>query len=1116
MAARSQGVSSLYAKQWSHRVGTLRSACKLTGRESPHKVLSQNSLRSRLERASPHQVSSLGGSCVSSLTLFQQRREQRRSQYGGHSKRRSAAKRPPIRQLAKQGRSGPAQCAPITVQGRVEEPATSERPLSSTFHQFTPGKDDSEAHASSSFAPAPEAHHLAGSSSSLSLSSASKVVRTLLIDNYDSYTYNLYQMLAVINGAPPVTIFNDQLSWEELRPLLLGPSRAFDNVVISPGPGTPEKPQDTGICARVFAECPDLPVLGVCLGHQLLAHVHGATVTHAPQPVHGRLSEVEHTGHRLFAGIPSGATAGFKVVRYHSLIVDPSTLPAHLVPTAWTVPGAQPSSNAEPAKESTSAKTMAPINGKGNHSSNGLHSAGNGGAELLPLEDTRLPTAGAPSFASKITARGTGPDLVAGGIPRGSLLMGVSHRWLPHHGVQFHPESIATAYGERLLRNFFEMTVERWNGNPAGTSNGQHAQLVNGQHSKRLEALCQGGEWLCSIDNSVNGQARDSEQSMGENGGQDKGFSGVPAQLGLAPERTDLPLEVQPGRHRVVWQKLADVLTDGCDSEELFMQLYGRAGGEEAFWLDSSSTAAGRGRFSFMGGKGGDLWRKVTYFLEDAAEQRPEAGPVGGRLIVQDAGGKETEERLAGSIFDYLEEELRTRRCPPSDVSALPFDFCGGFVGYLGYELKRECGAAANKHASPFPDAAFFLADRLIAVDHTEGDVYLMELVDTKTGQAAEASAAGSDDVVDYAEGSRQIVASAVSKEGNTLEESENASRRPVNTSWIDTTADFIRTLSEAAKKKSTINEVGNHRDASIPAEAKDNRPADGVAGTTASQYVADVQKCMDEIRDGETYEVCLTTRLHPAAAVADPLSLYRHLRNVNPAPYSAWLSLGAAGPAVVCCSPERFLKLDRHGVLEAKPIKGTSPRGVDAAEDAWLREQLRTSPKERAENLMIVDLLRNDLGKVCQVGSVHVPSLMAIESFATVHQLVSTVRGRKRPDVGPLACVRAGFPAGSMTGAPKLRTMEIIDGIEDSARGVYSGALGFFSVNGTFDLNVVIRTATWHEDRVTIGAGGAVVALSEPEAEYAEMLLKAQALLKAIKATSKAGRNGSPVAAAK
>ncbi|MEA2247978.1 MAG: para-aminobenzoate synthetase, partial [Solirubrobacteraceae bacterium] len=263
--------------------------------------------------------------------------------------------------------------------------------------------------------------------------------------------------------------------------------------------------------------------------------------------------------------------------------------------------------------------------------------------------------------------------------------------------------------------------------------------------------------------------------------------------------------------------------------------------------------------------------------------------------------------------------------------------------------------------------------------------------------------------------------------------------------------------------------------------------------------YLANIEACRREIVEGETYEVCLTTELRSTATV-DPWAAYRALRARNPAPFAAFLRLGEV--SVLSSSPERFLRVDRARQIESKPIKGTSARSDDPAVDARSRDMLRSSADFRAENLMIADLVRNDLGRVCELGSVHVPGLMVVESHATVHQLVSVVRGTLREDVATLGAVRASFPGGSMTGAPKLRTMEIIDEIEGRPRGVYSGALGYLSVNGTADLNIVIRTLVATPDGMSIGSGGAILVGADAEAEHAEMLLKAHAVLDAIGAT--------------
>jgi para-aminobenzoate synthetase len=262
------------------------------------------------------------------------------------------------------------------------------------------------------------------------------------------------------------------------------------------------------------------------------------------------------------------------------------------------------------------------------------------------------------------------------------------------------------------------------------------------------------------------------------------------------------------------------------------------------------------------------------------------------------------------------------------------------------------------------------------------------------------------------------------------------------------------------------------------------------------ARYLEDIARCKRHIRDGDTYEVCLTNRIH-TAPVPDPLGVYLALRRINPAPHAAYLDFGEV--VVMSSSPERFLAIDRERWIESKPIKGTRPRGRTDDEDRALREQLGEDEKDRSENLMIVDLVRNDLGAVCEVGTVHVPALMQVESYETVHHLVSTIRGRLRPGLGAIDAIVSAFPGGSMTGAPKLRTMDIIDGLEDEPRGVYAGALGFLGLGGTADLSIVIRTVVQTPTSTTIGMGGAVVSLSDPETEFEETMVKARPLVHAI-----------------
>ncbi|HYJ22801.1 MAG TPA: aminodeoxychorismate synthase component I [Solirubrobacterales bacterium] len=695
---------------------------------------------------------------------------------------------------------------------------------------------------------------------------------TLLIDNYDSFTYNLFQLLAEENGREPIVVRNDEASWEQLLGL------GFDNVVLSPGPGRPERTRDFGVCAEAIRRC-ETPLLGVCLGHQGLGWVHGGRVVAAPEPMHGRVRAVEHAGAPLFAGIPER----FEATRYHSLCLA-RPLPEALEEIAWSDDG---------------------------------------------------------------------------------VAMAVAHRDRPQWGVQFHPESIATEYGRRLLANFRDLT--------AGSKS---APVAFASHTET--------------------------KATG------------PSDLRLRTRRLDRGID--PGR--------------------AFVAMYGES--PDSFWLDSSSSANG-GRFSFMGDASGPLAATVTYDVD------------AGEVTVERGGETEV---LAESIFDYLERELERLRPLATD---LPFDFDCGFAGYLGYELKADC-ASPNTHSSPHPDAAFILTDRLIAFDHEQNTTYLLCLSNPETEQASDA--------------------------------------------WLSTTEASLSTLEPGA----AMDPVGEGSPEPPRCCSAEPSPTGSTPGSEPSvslrlarshhQYLEDIAECEHHLREGDSYELCLTNSI-ATELDADPLALYIELRRVNPAPFASYLRFGDL--AVLSSSPERFLSIDRAGRAEAKPIKGTSPRGADADEDTRLAARLRDDEKNRAENLMIVDLLRNDLGSVCRVGSVEVPSLMAVESYETVHQLVSTVRGRLREGTGPVECARACFPPGSMTGAPKLRSIEILDRLEGRSRGVYSGAIGYFGLGGGCDLSVTIRTIVLDGDTATIGAGGAIVLQSEPEREFEEMLLKAAAPLRAI-----------------
>ncbi len=361
-----------------------------------------------------------------------------------------------------------------------------------------------------------------------------------------------------------------------------------------------------------------------------------------------------------------------------------------------------------------------------------------------------------------------------------------------------------------------------------------------------------------------------------------------------------------------------------------------------------------------------------------------------------------------------------------------------GLVGWLGYELRGETTGARVRARGRHPDAAFLRVDRLLAIDG-EGRAELVALGSSWEGELGE----WRDRTAAALQGSR----GSSSPRGGRIE-----TPHPTPVTWHDTPA----------------------------------------------RYLANIAAAQSAIREGEAYQLCLTTEARVAGRF-DPLALFDAVRATSATHHGGLLRIGDT--ALVSASPERFLEVGADRVVRTSPIKGTRPRDPHPDADARLRAELLASEKERAENLMIVDLMRNDLSRVCELGTVAVTRLLEVESYAHVHQLVSTIEGRLRAGLGAVDAVAACFPAGSMTGAPKLRAIEVLDGLERRPRGPYAGAFGYLAADGSADLAMTIRTVVVDPDGASIGTGGGITALSDPDAELAEARLKAAALLTALSA---------------
>ena len=945
------------------------------------------------------------------------------------------------------------------------------------------------------------------------------------------------------------------------------------------------------------------PILGVCLGHQLLAHMSNVTVSYASQPMHGRISTVRVVGDNSSEHHPAAkmlfhsiGTAGksskeFDVTRYHSLSVQKIDDKSPVIPLAYSIPA-----NAEEKEE----------------------------------------------------------------------LMALAVHDKPWIGVQFHPESIGTISGKTMLQNwcqflswfataspslqesnFFQWdqvpdaVFMDWNKNVSSSSTTDNIIPKTGHH--RNQAIGQQQQMFRNSSTNVflprnitSGKACTKPSSLTKSVTNNNNCSHLKYIQETQNFKYQILIHKLPGVLEATQQQQS-IHRKVVKSKDIFDALYSDM--TCAFWLDSSnsdcSASQSSSSLSIMGSMDGPYAHLVEYIgaasrsaeedknntfrsVDNSKEEvrvhfchngSPSAETTSyiyetdvlsylrEKLFPSDGSGPlvaEEEIYIVKSIC--LNDTTISSKYSKSNIIAydsaytIPFDYRGGYVGFLGYEVRHDTLRLLNnitsrasivgrrvgpvdesllKHSSALiPDAAFIFTDQSIVCDHSSGDVYLLG----------------------YALSSRSVCDSstAIPSTASDLAVSDSVSSV---ISWMRTVAETIQNLQQSvcfsyATTATPLQQTSGKNgyctysrtdDLARPRNISYQRYDQEVISTDAfaplcakTVYTDNISRCHEYIRLGESYELCLTTQLVLDTATIstinftpqmnltcaingetsplskhtslqeylniDPYSIYEELRNSNPAPFASFLRLDPAWQmpvdrkarrtsqngafnklptsmslAICSSSPERFLSLSSKGILESKPIKGTCPRGVGNKHDKELATALKRSEKNAAENLMIVDLIRNDFGRICKVGSISVPSFCELESFSSVHQLVSTILGELKDEYSAIDALIAAFPGGSMTGAPKKRTMELLHDLEEKKpRGPYSGCMGYVSPNNAMDMNIVIRTAVISPSsrdsgsrtnglKIHVGAGGAITALSDKDDEYEEMILKTRAVVGAI-----------------
>ncbi|CAD2103073.1 para-aminobenzoic acid synthetase, putative [Plasmodium vinckei] len=917
-----------------------------------------------------------------------------------------------------------------------------------------------------------------------------KPIVSLFIDNFDSYSYNIIYYLQKVNGIKPIVIFPDEINYNEFLEKYYN---KIDNIIISPGYGNPEENKHNDLVINILKNNLNIPILGICYGHQLICHFYGGKIKKVKNMFHGNINIIhiykDENGKcfNLFNNIKND----FKATCYNSLKVSKHINTSILDITCYSI------------------------------------------------------------YLNEY------------------ILMGVKHKHLPYYSVQYHPESVVSEFSDQFFENFKNITIDYHKKNKTIRFRLLESDLFEKSQFYNIIKPANNIDDIPFDRCLINTNEKKYELKIVKVVGIEN-LSNISYDIfqNIFYNKDDICFwldsnnELLNNKDKKNNHIQNDIFNDLVNSSRF--SYMGNAKGAlsdvvEYYFVENGHSV-------IVNLKRGNTYKTASHFSNQAQNNSVNLDDQNNAYEYHEIRepdnclvkylNKKLEKyknnfNIDFSIFD-INENIKNNKSENSntridhtnmqnnrnnsdrfyekdDFIYNNKDTCLlGYIGLFNYEYKYETikflygknvEQIKNKDNESLPVSFFVLPQHFIALDLVKNNLYLICLELTKGEEEEETTVRSSNCSHEMKSEKTQKI---TDKKNVSYMDTKYDSIKKENEQWIHETLNKIMNIVNKWSDKidEKENEFSNQR--TDNSEIKNKL----VFSSTLSRdkYIENVKKCKDKIKNGYSYELCLTTPFKGNYYIDDDgsidmLDLYKYLREINKVSYSCFINYDRKVCIkqdkcenatknflneklkfnVLCLSPEEFLRKSKDNIVRSKPIKGTIKRGKTKEEDIKLITELKNNKKEISENLMIVDLTTNDFHRLCQMDSVKVTKLFHIESYTFLHQMVSEIIGKNNNSNDLSDAIINIFPGGSMTGSPKLISMSILQEIEQLPRGIYSGSIGFVSIEGNFIFNIVIRTAIIRNNIISIGAGGAITIKSDEDAEYDEMLLKFKSIARPI-----------------